>query len=72
MLIVNIFIIIQARTNPEEVPNIFGYKPFIVLSGSMESEINVGDLAIVKNIDINSLKIGDIIAFKDEEDFLNI
>ena len=67
VLIVNISIIIQTKTNPDSVPSIFGYKPFIVLSGSMESQINVGDLVIVKNIAPSNLQIGDIIAFRDSE-----
>ena len=41
-----------------------GYKPFIVLSGSMEKIINIGDLAITKNIDSKKIKIGDVIAFR--------
>ena len=60
-------ILIQTKNNPNNVPSIFGYKPFIVLSGSMETEINTGDLAIVKNIDANNLKENDIIAFRDNE-----
>ena len=67
LLIVNISIIIQTKRNSNAVPNIFGYKPFIVLSGSMESKIKVGDLVIVKEIDSNKLKKEDIIAFRDSE-----
>lgn len=70
VLITNICIIVQTKTNPHKVPNIFGFKPFIVLSGSMESQINVGDLVIVKEIDPIELKVGDIIAFRDPEDIV--
>lgn len=51
---------------PDRVPDIFGIKPLIVLSGSMEPEIQVGDLALVKEVDVNSLKEEDIIAFRNE------
>ena len=51
-------------TKPKEIPSFFGYKPFIVLSGSMESEINSGDIAAAKEVDVTKLKKGDIIAFR--------
>lgn len=67
MLIIEIGIIIQTITHKDKIPNIFGIKPMIVLSGSMETQISVGDLAIVKNIDAKELKEGDIIAFRNGE-----
>ena len=68
ILIMNLWVMFQAKTNPDEVPSIFGYKPFIVLSGSMETEIYKGDLVIVKNILPETLQVNDIIAFRDAED----
>ena len=70
ILLVNTAIIVQTKMNPNLVPNIFGVKPFIVLSGSMESKINVGDLVFVKEVNPNELKVGDIIAFRDSEDIV--
>ena len=67
ILIVNIHIMVQANNDKDKVPNIFGYKPFIVLSGSMETKIRIGDLIITKIIDPKSLKVDDVIAFRDEE-----
>ena len=67
ILLINLWIMIQANTNPEEIPSVFGYKPFIVLSGSMETEIYKGDLIIAKDINPESLKVDDIIAFRDAE-----
>ena len=67
---INIVIIIKANLKPNSVPSIFGYKPFIVLSGSMEDKINVGDLVFVKDIDTNTLKVNDIIAFRDSSDLV--
>ena len=54
-------ILINSFTHPDEIPSFFGWKPFIVLSGSMESEIYAGDLAVVKESD--SVKQGDIITY---------
>lgn len=68
ILLVNLYIIFQAKTNKDEVPNILGYKPFIVLSGSMETKIYRGDLIFVKEIDPSELVLEDIIAFRDAEE----
>ena len=67
ILLVNTAIIVQTKMNPNLVPNIFGVKPFIVLSGSMETKIHVGD---VKEVEPSDLKVGDIIAFRDSEDIV--
>ena len=60
-------ILINSYVHPDEVPSFFGWKPFIVLSGSMETQISVGDLVIVKEVDTSILKKGDIIAFKEND-----
>ena len=67
ILAINIHITLQAKQNEDVVPNVFGYKPFIVLSGSMEKEIHKGDLIITKMIEPETLKISDVIAFRDNE-----
>ena len=67
ILAINIHITIQARNNENVVPSVFGYRPFFVLSGSMEKEIHKGDLIITKIIEPSTLKINDVIAFRDEE-----
>ena len=46
------------------IPIIFGIKPFVVLSGSMEKEIKTGSIVYVNsNIKVEDIKVGDIIAF---------
>lgn len=65
ILVINLWIMFQSKTNSDKVPSVFGYKPFMVLSGSMESDIHKGDLIITKEIDPTKLKVEDIIAFKD-------
>ena len=65
ILCVNIVIMIKANLYKDKVPGILGYKPFVVLSGSMQSQINVGDLVIVREIDANKLNVNDIIAYRD-------
>ena len=60
-------ILVNSYIRPNEVPSFFGWKPFIVLSGSMETQIMTGDIAVVKEINTDELKENDIIAFKDNE-----
>ncbi len=68
VLVMNISIMFQAKKNESAVPSIFGFKPFIVLSGSMETEIHKGDMIITKIVDPASLGVDDVIAFRDAED----
>ena len=70
ILIINVYIMIQTKTNPNAVPSIFGFKPFIVLSGSMKPQFDVGDLIIIKKTDSDLLKKGDVIAFRDKENYV--
>lgn len=67
VLIVNITLIVRSYVDPDEVPSFLGYKPFIVLSGSMEPEISPGDLILTKNVDPKEIKVGDIISFRSDE-----
>ena len=67
ILFVSGTILIDSCLHPDEVPSFFGWKPFIVLSGSMETQISAGDIVVVKEIDTQNLKKGDIIAFKEDD-----
>ena len=64
ILFVNVVILINSWSNPDKIPSFFGWKPFIVLSGSMETDIYSGDIVVVKSVNPDTLKVGDIIAFK--------
>lgn len=70
VLMINVYVMIQAKSKPNSVPSVFGYKPFIVLSGSMETEIYVGDLVFVKEVDPSTLEVNDIIAFRDSDNLV--
>lgn len=67
LLLINVTLIVKSYTNPNQVPDFMGYKPFIVLSGSMEPEIMTGDMVLVRNTDAGNLQKGDVIAFKSGE-----
>ena len=63
-LIFNLTLIIKSKLYPDKIADFMGYKPFIVMSGSMETTINIGNLVIVKKVNSSSIHAGDIIAFK--------
>lgn len=64
LLCYNISLIIQAVVNPNETPSFFGIKTYVIVSGSMEPELEIGDMIVVKNIDTSELEVGDIISFR--------
>ena len=68
LLLISCMITYKAIKYPDKIPDVFGIKPMIVLSGSMESKIHTGDLVFVKIVDTDTLKENDIIAFRNEED----
>jgi len=67
LLLVNLTLIIKGMINPETPPDIFGYMPLAVLSGSMddgsEDCIKVDDMIFVKKEDPQTFEVGDIITF---------
>ena len=50
------------------VPQIKGYHPVVVLSGSMEPKYKVGTVIYYCDISINELKEGDVITFQYDSD----
>lgn len=58
--VVFIFMVISILSNI----GLFGYKFYDILTGSMSPTINTGSLIIVKEIDSNEVKEGDVITFK--------
>ena len=64
ILIYNISLIIQSLVKTSETPNFFGIKTYIIISGSMEPNLQIGDIVIVKKVYQEELKKGDIISFR--------
>ena len=63
LVIVATIIICQRLIYPEKIPDIFGYKIFIVLDGNMDKNIEYGDLIFTYNIDSKNLEENSLIAF---------
>ncbi|MGE5473757.1 MAG: signal peptidase I [Ignavibacteriales bacterium] len=64
VLAIFVQIIIEAKNNPGEIKSVMGYIPMTVISGSMQPELNPGDLIIVKESGLNKINCNDIISFK--------
>ena len=65
IIIVNITLLIKSYFNPNEISDIFGFKTFVIVSKSMEPTIMTGDAIVVKEVNPEDLKVGDIISFRD-------
>ncbi len=62
ILLCNIVLIAQSVLHPKETPSLVGIKSYVIISGSMQPELNIGDIVIVKKED--NLQKGDIISFR--------
>ncbi|MBU5316110.1 signal peptidase I [Clostridium bornimense] len=51
----------------DKVYNIVKYRTYIIVSPSMKPAINPGDLIFVRKVDVDKIKEGDIITFKNED-----
>lgn len=64
-----IFTIISVSTFDRNDRSIFGYKAFVVLSDSMSAtDFNAGDVVICKEVEPSTLKPGDIISYKSQNE----
>ena len=64
ILIINCILIVKSFTS-EEVPNVAGTLPLIVLTDSMYPVIKSGDLIICHTVEPEEIQVGDVIAFFD-------
>ena len=65
ILLINLTLIAKSYLNKDEVPNIGGTTPLIVLTDSMYPVIESGDLIICEGAEAEEIQVGDIIAFFD-------
>lgn len=65
LIIYNISLIIQSVVKPDETPSFLGIKTYVIVSGSMEPEYNIGDIVIVKKAKEEDINKGDIISYRD-------
>lgn len=66
VLLAVVIVMFNARISGE-APNVFGYQIFRVSSGSMEPELMVGDVILVKSVEPDEIHKGDTVTYKGEE-----
>jgi len=72
LIAIDIYITFQLIFEPDKIPDVFGYKMFIVLDESMDESIEYGDLVFTKNVCTNDLKTNDFIAFRNTMDTVTL
>ncbi len=70
IIIYNIVLIGQAAINTNETPSVAGLKTFVIISGSMEPYLEIGDIVIIKKCEQSEIKEGDIISFRSGESII--
>lgn len=68
IILCNLFLIVQSIFFPNKTASIMGIKSYIIVSGSMKPEMNVGDIVIVKKLQKNDdYNVGDIISYHEND-----
>ena len=62
-LLALVFVLMQTKPF-ERLTLAKGYKPLIVLSGSMEPAIRVGSVVLVREVKLSQIRAGDVVTFK--------
>ena len=63
IILFNFTLIIKSFIYPDKTPDFFGFKGFVIVSGSMEPTIMTGDAILVKEVPQDEVQISDIISF---------
>lgn len=71
-LVFAIRITYQKIVYPDKIPDIFGWKMFMIFDDNMAEELENGDLAFTQNINAHKLKENDIIAFRNKANTVTI
>lgn len=60
--VLSMYVVLQIVA-PDMTVRVFGFKPYIVITDSMEPELSVNDVVVVTRFDVEDLEVGDIITF---------
>lgn len=64
VILINLTLIFKGFSSNDEIPDVIGYRPVIVLSGSMEPTFNTGDMILLESVkDTDDLQKDDVIAY---------
>ncbi len=72
LIAISCTVICQRVFEPEKIPDIFGYKIFVVLDEKMDESTKYGDLVFTKNINTEDLNIENIVAFRNNTNKVTI
>lgn len=62
----------QKIVSPDKIPDIFGWKLFIIFDENMAEEVEDGDLVFTKIVNTDELKVNDVIAFRNNANCVTI
>lgn len=65
LIIYNISLIVQSVLIPNKTPSFFGTKTFVIVSGSMQPTLEIGDIILIKNVTEDEIQKNDIIAYRE-------
>ncbi len=68
VIIIALSYVFQTKVLKKDMPDIFGYSGFEVISGSMSGTIEIGDMIIVRIT--NKVEVDDIIVYKEGNSFI--
>ena len=72
LIVITGVILFQVITEPDKIPDVFGYKMFMVLDGNMDTSIEYGDLVFTQNICASRLNVNDVVAFRNNTNKVTI
>ena len=70
IILYNIFLIIMSIIKPDETPSFLGIKTFVIISGSMEPNLNIGDIVLIKQTNEEQIKVNDIISYREGQNVI--
>lgn len=65
LLIANCILLAKSHMNENQIPNLAGMTPLMILTDSMFPEIEAGDMVICQTTNPDKIKKGDVIAYYD-------
>ncbi len=63
VIIVNVVMIAQSYMEPNKIPSIFGYSPIVAAADSMSPVFEKDSLVFIQDVEVETLKEGDIICY---------
>ena len=66
----NIFLISKSSLSKGQAKDVFGYKAYVITTDSMKPGINAGDVVVTTKMKEEKIRIGDIITFKADGEYI--